>query len=83
MSHLYVPGTLLHRHRAHKKDKPQPSDLEELSDQVGQKTGKQMCANAIQALTRHDLLERNNPGGTISTKLLGLLLTLCISFFFV
>lgn len=40
-----------------------------MSDQVGQKTGKQMCANAIQALTKNDLLERNNPGGTISTKL--------------
>ena len=49
---------------------------------MGQKNGKQMCANAIQALTKNDLLERNNPGGTISTKLLGLLLTLCISFFF-
>lgn len=34
-----------------------------------------MYANAIKALTKNDLLERNNPGRRISTKVLGLLIT--------
>lgn len=50
---FYATGTLLERHRAHRENKPWPSDLEnQTSWDKKKKKGKQTCANAIKALSK-------------------------------